>query len=94
MHLYLPLALLGVAPRISVHHTQPSMDRSIKIVGQIEDVFEPYRMMFKELKRREKPLPSECFCKANTKTFGGPDFRFSLGGEEKSRNITLATFEG
>jgi len=57
------------------------MDRIIKIVRQIEEVFEPYRLLFKELKRREKPLPLECFCRANTKIFGGQDFRFFAGGE-------------
>jgi hypothetical protein len=93
-HLHSPLALRGfvlpgVAPRIEVNHSDPSVDRTIKIVRQIEEVFEPYSMMFKELKRREKPLPPECFFRANTKTFGGRNFRFSLWGE--SWKITLAT---
>jgi hypothetical protein len=78
---YFGFILPRVAPRIEVHHTDPSMDRSIKIVRQIEEVFEPYCMMFKKLKGREKPLPTECFCKANIKTFGRRDFRFQLEGE-------------
>jgi hypothetical protein len=47
----------------------PSVDSSIIIVRQLEQVSEPYRMMFEELKVREKRLSSQCFCrgKKNTK---------------------------
>jgi hypothetical protein len=52
----------GVASRMQIHHSGPSMYRSIKIVRQIEQVFEPYRMMFKELEEEKKQLPSQSFC--------------------------------
>jgi hypothetical protein len=44
------------------------MNRSIKIVRQLEKVFEPYRMMFKELKGKNKQLPSQYFCKEKKKS--------------------------
>jgi len=49
----------------------PSVDSSIIIVRQLEQVSEPYRMMFEELKDRKKQLPSQCFCrgKKNTKKY-------------------------
>jgi hypothetical protein len=34
---------------MKVRLSDPSKDRSIEIVRQLEQVFEPYRMMFKEL---------------------------------------------
>jgi hypothetical protein len=34
------------------------VDRSIKTVRQLEQVFEPYRVMFKELKEKEKQQPN------------------------------------
>ena len=43
------------------------MERSIKIVRQIEQVREPYRMMFKELRGKKKQLPSQCFWKEKKK---------------------------
>jgi hypothetical protein len=32
----------GIVQRIKIHHSDPSMDRSIKIVEQLEQIFEPY----------------------------------------------------
>jgi hypothetical protein len=44
------------------------MNWSIKTARELEKVFEPYCIMFKELKGKKKQLPSQCFCKAkNTK---------------------------
>ena len=37
-------------PRITIHHSDPAMDRNTKIVRQLEQVFEAYCMMFKGLK--------------------------------------------
>jgi hypothetical protein len=34
------------------------VDRSIKILQQLEQVFKSYRMMFKELKDKKKHLPN------------------------------------
>ena len=61
------------------------MDRSIKIVRGLEEVFEPYCILFKELngkekkkKKKKRQLSSQCSCKGkrtqkNTKVvfFGG-----------------------
>jgi hypothetical protein len=54
------LQILGVAPRIKIHYLDPTVDRSIKIVQQLEQVFEPYRVFFKEL-QEEKQLPIQRF---------------------------------
>jgi hypothetical protein len=40
----------GVALRMKMHDSDPSTDRSIKTVRQLEHTFEPYRMVFWELK--------------------------------------------
>lgn len=36
-----------VTPRITIHHSGPSLDRRIKIVVQLEQFWEPYRTVFK-----------------------------------------------
>jgi hypothetical protein len=43
----------GVAPRIETHHSGLSVDGGIRIVGQLKQVFQSYRMMFKELTKKE-----------------------------------------
>jgi hypothetical protein len=40
----------GVIPRIKIHHLGPSVNRSTRIFRQLEDLFEPYGVMFKEMK--------------------------------------------
>jgi hypothetical protein len=95
--------ILGVSPRIKIHHADSSMDRGIKIVPQVEQVFDLYRMMSKELKERKKQLPSQWFCKEkkkkrNIKLFlgggGGVNYSriFSFRGE--SWNLTPAKSSG
>jgi hypothetical protein len=37
------------APRIEVRRSDPSTDRSIKIVPQLAQVFQPYRKKFRQL---------------------------------------------
>jgi hypothetical protein len=44
----------GVTPRIKIHNSDPSMYASIRIVRQLKQVFNPYRIMFKEFKEKEK----------------------------------------
>jgi hypothetical protein len=44
------------------------MDRSIKSVPQLPQVFESHRMMFKELKEKKKQLPLQCICKEKENT--------------------------
>jgi hypothetical protein len=48
------LQICGVVPITRIHHSDPAADRSMKIVRQLEQVFERYRMMFKKLKERKK----------------------------------------
>jgi hypothetical protein len=45
--------------------SDPSVDRSIKIIRQLEQVFQPYGKMYKELGggRGGSNCPSQCFCK-------------------------------
>jgi hypothetical protein len=56
------------ATRIRIQYTNPSMDRSIEIVRQLEQVFQPHRTMFEEFKEEKKQLPTQCFCKEKTDT--------------------------
>jgi hypothetical protein len=37
---------------MNIYHLDPSVDRRIKIVRQLEQVFDPYRMILKELKEK------------------------------------------
>jgi hypothetical protein len=37
-------------PRNKIRHSDPSVDRTIEIVGQLEQVFEPHRTVLKEMK--------------------------------------------
>jgi len=46
--------ICGVVPITRTHHSDPAADRSMKIVRQLEQFFERYRMMFKKLKERKK----------------------------------------
>jgi hypothetical protein len=43
-----------VVPITRIHHSGPAADRNMKIVRQLEQVFERYRMMFKKLKEEKK----------------------------------------
>jgi hypothetical protein len=45
-------------PRNKIHYSDPSMARSIKMFWQLGRVFEPNRMMLKEMNDNEKQLPS------------------------------------
>jgi hypothetical protein len=52
-------------------YSNPSMDRSMKIHGQLQQVFKPYSTILKKFKEKKKQLPSQCFCKGkkNTKKY-------------------------
>ena len=41
--------ICGFASSVKIYHSYPAMDRSIKMVRQLEQVSEPYCMMFREL---------------------------------------------
>jgi hypothetical protein len=62
------LQMHGVSPRIKVHHLDPSVDGSIRIVQQFEQVFQLYHMMLKVLKETKRQLLSQCFCKETKNT--------------------------
>jgi hypothetical protein len=48
-------------PKIKVHHSDPSVDRSVGIVRQIHQVFETNRMLFEEWKGRQEVAPITTF---------------------------------
>jgi hypothetical protein len=52
--------ILGVATGIKIHYSDPSLDKSIRIVRQIEQLFEPYCVMCKELKGAEAASITMC----------------------------------
>jgi hypothetical protein len=66
-------AICRVTPKIKMHNSNPSKDRSIKIVRHLKQVFKPYHMMVKELgggaapitmflQRKRKPLKILKYC--------------------------------
>jgi hypothetical protein len=57
----------GVAQRMKVHHSEPSMDRSIKIVPQLEQGLEPYSIMFKGLRAKKEAGSITMFIQRNDK---------------------------
>jgi len=48
-----------------IHHSYPFVKWSMRIVRQLKQVMKPFHVLFKELKERNKHLPSHCFCKEN-----------------------------
>jgi hypothetical protein len=38
----------GIIPKIKILYSDPTMNRNIKIIHYLEEVFKPYHMMFKE----------------------------------------------
>lgn len=62
------LQMHGVSPRIKIHHLDPSVDGSIRIVQQFEQVFQPNHIMLKVLKEIKRHLLSQCFCKERKDT--------------------------
>ena len=55
----------GVAPRIKIHLSDPSMGRSIKIVRQLD--LEPHCVMFKGLRGRKGAAPITVFLRREEK---------------------------
>jgi antirestriction protein ArdC len=47
--------ICGVAPRVKMYHSNSSMRRSIKMIRQLEQIFELFCMIFRELKGKKKP---------------------------------------
>jgi hypothetical protein len=45
----------------TVYHADPLRGRNIKIVRQLEQVFEPYRSIFRDEGGKQKQLPLHCF---------------------------------
>ena len=46
-----------IVQRIKINYLHPLTDRGTKIVRQLELVFEPHRIMFRELKGKQKTAP-------------------------------------
>jgi hypothetical protein len=87
--------IFRVARRTKMHRWYPSMDRSIRIFRHLEQIFEPYRIMFNELKERKSSSHRSISAKKretlkNTKTlFSGTvnDSRiFAFRGESRNPN--------
>lgn len=84
------LQVRGVVSEVKIHHLDPPVDRSIRIVWQLEQVLKPYHMMFKDMKGGKKQLPSQYFCKKKKSTkilkhcFLDADFRFLWGVSESN----------
>jgi len=57
----------------NIHHSVSSIARSIRIVRQLERIFEPYRMTFREFKEKKgkekTSVPSRGFFKEKTLSF-------------------------
>jgi hypothetical protein len=51
------LQICNNAPITKIYHLNPSIDRSIKIVQQLEQVFRPYCIMFVEMNGGERGGP-------------------------------------
>jgi len=47
--------IYGFPLRVIIYHSHPAMDRNIKMIRQLAQVFEPYCMMFRELRGKKKP---------------------------------------
>ena len=62
---FMVLQIRRVAPRIKMHHLDPSIDTNIKIVRRLE----LYRMMFKEWNWKKKQLPIAMFMRKKTLFF-------------------------
>jgi hypothetical protein len=65
--------IYGFTPRIKISHSDLSMDRSIRIVRQLKQVFEPYCTLFKEVQGKKgsnSPSHSIWKEKKNTKNTG------------------------
>lgn len=62
------LQMHGVSARIKICYLDPSVDGSIRIVQQYEQVFQPYHMMLKMLKEIKRHLLSQFFCKERKNT--------------------------
>jgi hypothetical protein len=69
------------------------MDRNIKLVRELEQVFEPYRIMFKELTGKDKETKKTGFItmflqsKQNTQTHIQNTKVVFFGGEEGGRSV-------
>lgn len=65
---FVVLQMHEVSPRIKVHHLNPLVDGSIRIVQQFEQVFQPYHIVLKILKEIKRHLLSQFFSKERKNT--------------------------
>jgi hypothetical protein len=76
-------------PRIKIRHSDPSVDRNIRIVQQNQQVFKPYHMVFHGERGWGEQFPSQYFSKEKIlKCCCGGAFicRFSLSMEVLKAN--------
>jgi hypothetical protein len=73
------LQIFRVTPRIKIPRSDASMDRSIRIVRQLEQVFEPYCVMLKEVKEKKEAASHHNVSAKTRKTVKNTETLF-LGG--------------
>ena len=56
-----------VFPKVSLHNSDFSVNMGMENVWQVEQIFEPYRIISKELNRKRQQVPSKYFRKVNDK---------------------------
>jgi hypothetical protein len=83
--------IIGVAWRIKIHHSNTPVERRIKIV-QLEQVFEPYRMLFKEMKegKKERSSSHQWFCKENKNEIKKKHCFFGGGGRRQFADFPIS----
>jgi hypothetical protein len=67
------------------------VNRSIKTVSQLEQVFEQYHRMFQEVEEKKKPFQLQCFCKEETPPpLKILQYCFGKGGRSIIRGFSLS----
>jgi hypothetical protein len=67
--------ICGIAPRIKMHHSDFSLDRNVRIFRQLGQIFEPFCVIFRELKGKKEAAPvvflkrKDKICAKNNETF-------------------------
>jgi len=79
----------GVAPRIQTFHSDTSMDKSIKIVPQLDQVLMPNSRTFKELKEKQEVDPYHSFLQRKERHSRNNILKHSLGGDSIIRGFSF-----
>jgi hypothetical protein len=70
--------ICGIAPKIKMNHSDPSMDRNVRIFRQLGHIFETFCVMFRELKGKIEAAPV-MFLKGKDKICAKNGTMFSSG---------------